>query len=126
MLHLQKVPLIHFKNCVFYIICKWKLTFPVFFDKYVFYVIDRVRFSRECVPGDLFDMLTAAKQCLCGSACFRSFVHYLARLDLHRVAASVTGIDTTGRTHAPCEAFLCSKKCLDRYQLNPQATIWKR
>lgn len=74
--------------------------------------------------GHLLSYLDSAKYCICGSPCFRSHVHYLTSLNLNKVAASATAVDTSGRMQAPCEAFLCSYQCLTKYQRNPNATIW--
>ena len=85
----------------------------------------RIAYQPQDLPGHLQQFLDQAKWCLCGNVCFRSFVHYLARLDLPRVAGSVTAIDLTGRMHAPAEAFLCSQRCLTKYEKNPYATVWR-
>ena len=82
----------------------------------------RVVYTAEDV-GHLMDFLASVKFCLCGAPCFRSHVHFLLPLTLSRVAASVTA--ASGYGQAPSEAFLCSRKCLNKYQKNPQATIWR-
>ena len=92
---------------------------------WIFCVNFRIPYTGEDV-GDLVSYLDSAKKCLCGSYCFESFVHYLYRLDLRRVATNLTAVDLSGRMHAPAEAFLCSQSCLERYQKNPYATIWPK
>lgn len=77
------------------------------------------------LPSMLLKYLNTAKFCLCGQPCFDSYVHFLSRLDLSRVSRSVTAVDSSGRMHAPAEAFLCSYKCLEKYKKNPAATAWK-
>ncbi|XP_006825268.1 leucine-rich repeat protein 1-like [Saccoglossus kowalevskii] len=76
------------------------------------------------IPKPLCDYLDSMKKCLCGSPCFESCVHFLARVNLHRLAHTVTSLDHTGRTNAPLEAYLCSQRCHNRYQNNPNA-IWR-
>ncbi|XP_070577246.1 leucine-rich repeat protein 1-like [Ptychodera flava] len=85
----------------------------------------RLPYNENEIPKPLCDYLDSAKRCLCGTPCFQSSVHYLARADLHRVASTVISLDQRGRVHAPIEAFLCSQRCHDRYQNNPNA-LWHK
>ncbi|XP_078001105.1 leucine-rich repeat protein 1-like [Glandiceps talaboti] len=85
----------------------------------------RLPYSESDIPKPLCDYLDSAKRCLCGSPCFESSVRYLARVSLHRLAHTVTSLDHAGRTHAPIEAFLCSQRCHNKYQNNPNA-LWHK
>ena len=78
----------------------------------------RLAYDPYTVPVTLCHYLDSARKCLCGTACFSAFLHYIALLDLHKVAATVTAVDKQGSVHAPVEAFLCSAKCLRLWRLN--------
>eukprot|EP00058_Branchiostoma_floridae_P025031 XP_002610521.1 hypothetical protein BRAFLDRAFT_260421 [Branchiostoma floridae] len=84
----------------------------------------RLHYTEEDLPRTLISYLDVAKRCLCGQLCFENFVRFLARLDLHRLAHTVTAVDSQGRTHAPLEAFLCSETCSAKYRKHP-AGFWK-
>lgn len=78
----------------------------------------RLNYDPYTVPITLCHYLDSAKKCLCGTACFSAYLHYIAPLDLHRVSATVTAVDRQGNTRASVEAFLCSAKCLRLWRLN--------
>ena len=78
----------------------------------------RLPYDPYILPVTLCHYLDSAKKCLCGRACFSAYLHYIAPLDLHRVAATVTATDKQGSTRASVEVFLCSAKCLRLWRLN--------
>lgn len=77
----------------------------------------RIPYDPYSLPVMLCHYLDSAKKCLCGTACFQSYLHYIANLDLHKVSATVTAVDQNGTTKVPVEAFLCSAKCLKLWKL---------
>ena len=52
--------------------------------------------------------------CLCNSACIMPHARVQRRVNLRRVAASVTAVDVHGRTHVPCDSVVCSARCAAR------------
>lgn len=85
----------------------------------------RVSYTEEDV-GHLLRYLHSGKRCMCGNVCFTSHVHYLTTLDLRQVTSAITAIDQRGSVVAPCEAFLCSRSCFEKYQRNPYRSLWKK
>ena len=72
----------------------------------------KIPYCPYSLPVVLCHYLDAARRCVCGNACFTAFLQYIASLDMHKISATVTAIDTHGTTTVPVEAFLCSAKCL--------------
>ena len=79
--------------------------------------IFRLPYDPYTLPVMLCHYLDGAKKCLCGTACFQAYLHYIASLDLHKVSATVTAVDKNGLTKVPVEAFLCSARCLKLWKL---------
>lgn len=77
-----------------------------------FSLVSRVTYSPETVPVVLCHYLDSAKRCVCGTACFAAFLHYIASMDLQRVSTGLTAVDKQGSTSVPVELFLCSARCL--------------
>ena len=77
----------------------------------------RLPYDPYTLPVMLCHYLDGAKKCLCGTACFQAYLHYIASLDLHKVSATVTAVDKNGLTKVPVEAFLCSARCLKLWKL---------
>ena len=77
----------------------------------------RISYDPYCLPVVLCHYLDSAKKCLCGTACFQAYLHYIAYLDLHKVSATITAVDKSGTVRVPVEAFLCSAKCLKLWKL---------
>lgn len=77
----------------------------------------RIPYDPYSLTVVLCHYLDSAKKCLCGKACFDSYLHYIATIDLHKVSATVTAVDKSGATKAPIEAFLCSARCLKLWKM---------
>ncbi|XP_045177512.1 leucine-rich repeat protein 1-like isoform X2 [Mercenaria mercenaria] len=84
----------------------------------------RVPYSEEDLHLHLCRYLDSARQCWCGNYCFQCSVRYTSKVDLRRVASTVTAVDVQGGTGVPVEGFLCSPQCLKKFQNNPNA-YWK-
>lgn len=72
----------------------------------------RILYDPQSIPVTLCHYLDSAKKCLCGVSCFQAYLHYIAKLDLHKVSSIVTAVDQNGLTSIPIELYLCSAKCL--------------
>ena len=72
----------------------------------------RIPYDATFVPVVLCHHLDLAKKCLCGNACFDVYIHHVASLSLHKVAATVTAVDRQGTVTVPVEMFLCKANCL--------------
>ena len=72
----------------------------------------RLPYSTQTIPVVLCHYLDSSKKCICGMHCFDAYLHYIAKLDLSKVSASLTSVDQSGTTSVPIELFLCSAKCL--------------
>ena len=77
----------------------------------------RIPYDPNTIPVVLCRYLDSARKCLCGTACFEAFLHYIATLDLHKVSATVTAVDQAGTTRIPIELFLCSARCLKLWRM---------
>jgi LRR-repeat protein 1 len=72
----------------------------------------KLPYDPQTLPIMLCHYLDSAKKCICGKACFDAYLHYVANLQLHKVASTVTSINSHGLNQVPIELFLCSAKCL--------------
>ncbi|KAL5009047.1 hypothetical protein ScPMuIL_014628 [Solemya velum] len=76
----------------------------------------RVPYNEDVLLLSLCKYLDAARQCLCGTFCFRCSIRYTSLINLTVISTTVTAIDNSGRKCVPIEAFHCSTKCLARCQ----------
>lgn len=76
------------------------------------FVYDSVVYTSSDVSHRIADILDSAKFCCqCESACVIPYAQVQRRVDLRRVAASVTAVDVQGRTHVSCDSVVCSARC---------------
>ncbi|XP_018320874.1 leucine-rich repeat protein 1 [Agrilus planipennis] len=79
----------------------------------------KVPYASDMLPLTLCDYLDLAKFCICGNACFNTYIRQNILLRLNSIAEKVS-ISLNGITTVPIECWFCSLKCSNSIKLRRQ------
>ncbi|XP_014227683.1 leucine-rich repeat protein 1 [Trichogramma pretiosum] len=73
-----------------------------------------ISYDASLIPYTLVPYLDKAYYCLCGQACFSSYLRKFVSLNLSDVATNITFSNDTGN-NVYFDAYICSEKCFKKY-----------
>lgn len=74
------------------------------------FLLTKVPYDKEALPMTLVDYLDYAKYCVCGKACFVSFIKYSQTLQLSSIARNLN-LSSPRLQVVPIDCYFCSLKC---------------